>query len=312
MSTNNTQLPVEVVEEIKKNVAAKTNAVDERLKGSSKDYGRRMGYLDGYEAGGIALATEYATKIHQVQQENKELKEKLKQWELDAYEAQGQFESQEMAAIRQSEAFTRLGERYDKACRALHRMTLSMQVHPDNQPNSEFADMVDSANVVLALWEDKEVKGGLPVFSDSKAATAVWVKASEFKYEVQVAYHAKDNDSKGAGFFNKTGCFLWGDGSITHPRDQDDLLILDEAGQSKESIAAHPIELYQRHQESKEGNKEREVSMLKWIITEKWKPATSGGWVKHNNEPPYVLTNKQLWNEWNNRNRKEGEKEVKP
>jgi hypothetical protein len=57
---------------------------------------------------------------------------------------------------------------------------------------------------------------------------------------------------------------------------------LDEAGQSKE------------------GNKAREVSMLKWIITEKWKPATSGGWVKHNNEPPYVLTNKQLWNEWNN------------
>jgi hypothetical protein len=75
MSNNNTQLPKEVVEEIKKNVAAKTNAVDERLKGSSKDYGRRMGYLDGYEDGCIALATEYATKLLQADKANGSLEE---------------------------------------------------------------------------------------------------------------------------------------------------------------------------------------------------------------------------------------------
>lgn len=59
-----------------------------------------------------------------------------------------------------------------------------------------------------------------------------WVKVSEFKFEVGISYCAKDENSRGAGFFHKNGAFIWGDGSITHPRDQDDLLILDEAGQS--------------------------------------------------------------------------------
>jgi hypothetical protein len=73
-------------------------------------------------------------------------------------------------------------------------------------------------------------------------STAIWVKASEFKFEVGVSYNAKDEKSRGAGFFHKNGAFLWGDGSITHPRDQDDLLILDE-----------------NESPSKEGNKERET-----------------------------------------------------
>jgi hypothetical protein len=66
---------------------------------------------------------------------------------------------------------------------------------------------------------------------------AVWVKASDFKYEVGIAYHAKDNKSKGAGMFNKNGAFIWGDGTVTWPEHRDDLLILDE-GARKEDLAA--------------------------------------------------------------------------
>lgn len=60
----------------------------------------------------------------------------------------------------------------------------------------------------------------------------VWVKASEFKYEVGTPYHAKDSQSKGAGRFDENGDFTWGDSSVTHANDQDDLLILDESQQT--------------------------------------------------------------------------------
>lgn len=57
-----------------------------------------------------------------------------------------------------------------------------------------------------------------------------WVKASTFKYVPGAPYHAKDNLSKGAGKFDIYGQFIWGDGSVTLPRDFEGLLILDESG----------------------------------------------------------------------------------
>jgi hypothetical protein len=57
---------------------------------------------------------------------------------------------------------------------------------------------------------------------------AVWVRASEFKYEVGMSYHAKDSKSKGAGAFDDFGNFFWGDHSFTPGDSQDDLYILDE------------------------------------------------------------------------------------
>lgn len=82
LAMDNKQLPAEVVEEIKKNAEAKTAIENERIIGDSKDYGRRISYLDGYEAGCIELGTEYATKLHQVEQENAQ----LKQWKSEASE----------------------------------------------------------------------------------------------------------------------------------------------------------------------------------------------------------------------------------
>jgi hypothetical protein len=55
-----------------------------------------------------------------------------------------------------------------------------------------------------------------------------WVKASEFKHEVGMPYHAKDGTSKGAGHFDQSGNFIWGDRSTTLLRDQGDLSILIE------------------------------------------------------------------------------------
>lgn len=58
---------------------------------------------------------------------------------------------------------------------------------------------------------------------------AVWVKASQFKFEVGIAYHAKDSKSKGAGHFDDFGNFFWIDHNMTPGDSQDDLLILDES-----------------------------------------------------------------------------------
>lgn len=60
-----------------------------------------------------------------------------------------------------------------------------------------------------------------------------WVKASEFKYELEVVYHAKFSDTeKGAGYFNDDGggghIFVWQDGADTFQCMFHKLLILDE------------------------------------------------------------------------------------
>lgn len=63
---------------------------------------------------------------------------------------------------------------------------------------------------------------------------AVWVKASEFKYELEVVYHAKyDDNNKGAGYFNEeyeggNHVFIWQDGADTFQNSFHRLLILDE------------------------------------------------------------------------------------
>jgi len=69
---------------------------------------------------------------------------------------------------------------------------------------------------------------------------AVWVKASEFKYELNTPYHAKDEMSKGAGqFIDDEGggvLFVWGDGSDTFASSFHKLYILDESAGEKEVI----------------------------------------------------------------------------
>ena len=65
ISNNNTQLPVEV---------------DERLKLAIKRKSLSQEYADGYKDGYIASPTEYATKLHQLQQENEKMKAMAIQW----------------------------------------------------------------------------------------------------------------------------------------------------------------------------------------------------------------------------------------
>lgn len=92
--SNNTQLPDEMVEEVKKKAEAKTAIENERIIGDSKDYGRRISYLDGYEAGCIELATEYATKLHIEQQAHEETRKSFKkQLNNRLHQAQQEIES---------------------------------------------------------------------------------------------------------------------------------------------------------------------------------------------------------------------------
>jgi hypothetical protein len=77
--------------------------------------------------------------------------------------------------------------------------------------------------------EMPKMEGWLKEYAKGASTGARWVKASEFKYEVGFAYHAKDSESKGAGRFDESGCFIWGDDSVTLPENQGGLLILDES-----------------------------------------------------------------------------------
>lgn len=84
-----------------------------------------------------------------------------------------------------------------------------------------------------------------------------WVKASEFKKEVGMPYHAKDNRFKGAGHFNGNGAFIWGDCTVTHPKDQDDLYLLDESGtaaaREEDAVAFHDwVEKYRSEYDFRE------------------------------------------------------------
>lgn len=73
-----------------------------------------------------------------------------------------------------------------------------------------------------------------------KKPGAVWVKASKFKYELEVVYHAKyDDNNKGAGYFNEeyegaNHVFIWQDGADTFQNSFHRLLILDESGTAAE------------------------------------------------------------------------------
>jgi hypothetical protein len=86
----------------------------------------------------------------------------------------------------------------------------------------------------LDIKEMEHIEPGHTINMPLQKNGAVWVRASEFNYEVGVAYHAKDSQSKGAGRFNKDGAFIWGDGTMTWPESRDDLMLLDESGQSKQ------------------------------------------------------------------------------
>lgn len=71
---------------------------------------------------------------------------------------------------------------------------------------------------------------------EMKAKGPGWVKASEFKYELEIVYHAKFSDTeKGAGYFNDDGggghIFVWQDGADTFQCMFHKLLILDESGE---------------------------------------------------------------------------------
>jgi hypothetical protein len=135
---------------------------------------------------------------------------------------------------------------------------------------------------------------------------AVWVRASEFNYEVGVAYHAKDSQSKGAGRFNKDGAFIWGDGTMTWPESRDDLMLLDESGQSKQRDKIDRDWITGALVKGKEGNKEREIAFAEWlnegyICIEKKDGQNiyvEYGPQEYHRKQQYSL--EQLWNEWNN------------
>lgn len=63
-----------------------------------------------------------------------------------------------------------------------------------------------------------------------------WVRAVDFKHEVGMPYNAKDSRSKGAGSFDESGIFKWGDDSLTLPDNQGDLLILDESPEQQSDM----------------------------------------------------------------------------
>jgi hypothetical protein len=108
--------------------------------------------------------------------------------------------------------------------------------YPEETPEPVGAFIMDQSGLTPMVtgngyyWHYKDVVTLLTRYVEEKKP--VWVKASAFKYEAGVCYHAKDSKSKGAGSFDAFGNFFWGDHSMTPGDSQDDLLILDESGQA--------------------------------------------------------------------------------
>lgn len=87
--------------------------------------------------------------------------------------------------------------------------------------------------------EMPKMEGWLKEYAKGAPTGAMWVKASEFKYELEVVYHAKFSDNeKGAGYFNDDGggghIFVWQDGADTFQTMFHRLLILDESAVPKD------------------------------------------------------------------------------
>jgi hypothetical protein len=122
----------------------------------------------------------------------------------------------------------------DNLARRARSLRLSVTAHPDyaGEENAEWTDLVESIDEAIAEWKGE--KEPAPAVQQG----AVWVKASEFKYELNTTYHAKDESSKGAGrFIDDEGggvLFVWGDGSDTFACNFHKLFILDESAGEKE------------------------------------------------------------------------------
>jgi hypothetical protein len=86
-----------------------------------------------------------------------------------------------------------------------------------------------------------------------------WVKAVDFKHEVGMPYHAKDSRSKGAGSFDESGIFKWGDDSLTLPDNQGDLFILDDTPEHLSDA----------------------VEFGNWLAIERWQPRINTEWARY-------------------------------
>lgn len=159
MSNNNTHLPADVHLEI-------DTKANEYVAMPGVEFSRAS--ADGYIAG----ATEYAQ--WKVKYDNlKREADKLRQWKREACliidpiieYGQGRAplgSSCTEFVLNRCRKYDELKVHYEKVCRTLSRMTLSMQVHPHCQPKSEFLDLVTEANESLAIWEGKGKLSALP------------------------------------------------------------------------------------------------------------------------------------------------------
>jgi hypothetical protein len=248
MTNNNTQLPVEVAEiksenklkllppEWQKEIIAFAEGLIRELPTSTPhDVGFYCGALSGITVG----AAEYATKLHLLQQENDKLKDEFRkaiddfrEATLKVIDAKGQVEKEH----------DELREHYNNACRTLSRMTLSMQVHPDNQPNSEFFDLVEGANETLAIWEGK-----LTTEQIAKRKEAIeWYRNPAAAPSVL--------------------------------RETIEDIILSAGKHSQEQCTEIADAILRESGQSKEGNKSLEVEFLDWLTRDSFLELIGGQW----------------------------------
>lgn len=117
-----------------------------------------------------------------------------------------------------------------------------------------------------------------------------WVKASEFKYEMSVTYHAYIGVTKGAGWFDTVegdDIFNWSDGGDTLQCQFKDLYILDEqpAAAREEDIA---------EQDRKDG-KELSAHYAHIEACEKKEAVAFSNWTLSSGCDTYTCTDEDQW-----------------
>lgn len=201
----NTQLPVEVEKEIEDKAEAEFDRLIEKAK-CRADNAYAQGFSEGWHEG----ATAYATKWFICFEESNKMAGDFADSALKMQELQ-----QENAELK----------RWKK-----EQIALFDPLYDYGMASKEIR--LGESIVTFILNKCREYDK-----LKQQATGPRWVKASEFKREVGMPYHAKDSRFKGAGHFNDNGAFIWGDCTVTHAKDQDDLYILDEqpaAGREEE------------------------------------------------------------------------------
>lgn len=198
------------------------------------------------------------------------------------------------------------------------------EYYKDSFPEERLDQVVELAMSIKE--ETKAIMNAMEEYAEYIQPCAVWVKASTFKTHKPVYRPYRKPCTEDEGEYDYGEIYVTEDdgriyldidneSNYEHQSDERwrDYEILDESATAAapltQSCADLIREVNNRDMDGvaagrEGGNKDREVSILRWLRNEGWGPMHNTGWQKHADGDSYYLTDSELWNEWNNQKQK--------